>query len=43
MRWDNITWEKIVTEYANNPRDVITVPVTNKKVYWYGIFADMGI
>lgn len=42
MCWSNISWEKIVAEYANNPRDVITVPITKKKGIWFYVHTKNG-
>ena len=42
MYRNSITWEKIVAEYANNPRDVITVPITNKKGIWFYVHTKNG-
>ena len=42
MNQNSITWDNIVAEYTNNPRDVITVPITNKKGIWFYVHAENG-
>ena len=35
-----ISWANIVESYASNPRDVQTVPVTNKKPIWFFVHVE---
>ena len=42
MNRNDITWEHIVAEYAQNPRDVVTVPLTNKRGIWFYVHTENG-
>lgn len=35
-----ISWAEIVESYTSNPRDVQTVPVTNKKGIWFYVHVE---
>ena len=37
---DNITLDKIVSSYKNNPRDVKTNPINNKEAVWFYVYVD---
>ena len=39
----NISWDDIVTEYTNNPKDVITVPISKtRKGIWFYVHTENG-
>ena len=35
-------WQKIINSFASNPRDVKSVPITNKKALWFHVYVENG-
>ena len=35
-------WENILRSYTDNPRDVNSVPLTNKKALWFHVYVENG-
>ena len=35
-------WENILRSYTDNPRDVKSVPLTNKKALWFYVYVENG-
>lgn len=35
-------WENILRSYTDNPRDVKSVPLTNKKALWFHVYVENG-